>query len=824
MFFGGNKNLIKKILVTIAVVVFVFGFSDSVEAQSSPINELSSKIRACESEVTNYVSGGPGISVPSGTRTVINLNKAGCQYSTEQQYEEAKEQLNTLIEQKQVQDEQAKIAENEQKIEDLKEKINEREAKIEEYSRAVNECYSSAGQFNSSSEFCSKFSNTSRSSLENIISVERGYISEEQKEIEELGGEIEDSNEKIDDLESCGIGNFGCHLRNGIKNVLTFTTNTIVGIVGIILRGAAIFLNTVIDYTIINASEIIEGENAIKNGWLIFRDLINILFIFGLLYISILTIISGLGTKTRKMLVNIILSALLINFSFFFTALLIDASNFLTIEVYKQLGECAVNQEDDGGVTEVLGSFDNGIANCFMSNLKLQTTLNPTESGKGIASELVPGQGTKLSEFSSSDAMWTVFRDSLITVILGSAFIIVTSFVFVALGIMLVIRFVMLIILLMTSPVMFLAWVLPQFSKITSKWTKALTENLLWVPFSFLFLFLTLKIMESINVVGSDSGFSTILNYVILITFTLASIMIAKNLGAAGASKATKWSGVATAGLAARGASFMGRNTLGRGAAKIADKIDGTTRTGQFFKKGFQGVAGSTFDARNNKAFQGVASATGINAGKGVSYSYQQRIDEKAAKKKEYSDSLGKQTQSERIEIDNITQQIQKESADQFKEIDKDKKAIDEDRQELGDLRSQMQTLTKGTDEYKAVEKQANNVAKRMKERQDNIKKTERDIVNNHKDKMAKIDEIKNKAKDRQKDYLERLDKRMLASDKEAVRKIRENMRNKDGKTGNIDNIIKNYEEIEKRKTAEETLADARETDDEEDDIGGVPI
>lgn len=75
----------------------------------------------------------------------------------------------------------------------------------------------------------------------------------------------------------------------------------------------------------------------ISEGWIIVRDVANMAFIFGVLYIAITTILRATTRQTRQMLVYLIIVALLVNFSLFFTQVVIDASNILALEFYTTL-------------------------------------------------------------------------------------------------------------------------------------------------------------------------------------------------------------------------------------------------------------------------------------------------------------------------------------------------------------------------------------------------------------------------------------------------------------------------------------------------------
>ena len=73
-----------------------------------------------------------------------------------------------------------------------------------------------------------------------------------------------------------------------------------------------------------------------KNGWVVTRDLANMFFIFILLYIAIATILEIAAYNAKALLARLIIVALLLNFSLFFTRVIIDASNILALAFYDQ--------------------------------------------------------------------------------------------------------------------------------------------------------------------------------------------------------------------------------------------------------------------------------------------------------------------------------------------------------------------------------------------------------------------------------------------------------------------------------------------------------
>ncbi len=96
------------------------------------------------------------------------------------------------------------------------------------------------------------------------------------------------------------------------------------------------------------------GDNGgfVSEGWGIIRDIANVLFIFLLLFIAIKHILKGADAGTKKMLISIIIAALLINFSLFFSKVVIDAGNILARAFYNNI-DVSYYQPEGSSVTPI---------------------------------------------------------------------------------------------------------------------------------------------------------------------------------------------------------------------------------------------------------------------------------------------------------------------------------------------------------------------------------------------------------------------------------------------------------------------------------------
>jgi len=340
-----------------------------------------------------------------------------------------------------------------------------------------------------------------------------------------------------------------------------------------------------IAFSIENFSKIAK-DPSITQAWGVLRDFANMFFIFMLLYAAISTV---LGKDTKKVVIGVITAALVINFSFFITSIFIDISNTLTVGLYNLA---------TGGSTSISTSV--------MSSLGLSDIF----SSAGLENKV--GTEGALINIATIGFM-------------GSIFLVVTAFVFFAAGILFILRGVTFLILLILSPLAFAASGLPR-DEISGQWWGALISNIIFAPMYMIMIFMSLKVASGLTrmglgeVAGGEeaqtlaAAFTApgsgvpVINFIVIIVLMIASLVIAKNLGAAGASRAVsmgkKWSGNLRTGLqgyAGRGAVRM--SGLGRLDKSIEDyssksgvrgsvaRFLTTTRTGQSIRGATTGAA-----------------------------------------------------------------------------------------------------------------------------------------------------------------------------------------------------------------------------------------
>jgi hypothetical protein len=107
-----------------------------------------------------------------------------------------------------------------------------------------------------------------------------------------------------------------------------------------LLTLSANFFNVMISLTL--GSGLYEKASFIPKAWGVVRDISNIFFILILLYAAIQMILGLGGHGSRKIIQQVIVMAVLINFSMFLVKVVIDTSNILALIFYNKIGVTTV--------------------------------------------------------------------------------------------------------------------------------------------------------------------------------------------------------------------------------------------------------------------------------------------------------------------------------------------------------------------------------------------------------------------------------------------------------------------------------------------------
>ena len=370
----------------------------------------------------------------------------------------------------------------------------------------------------------------------------------------------------------------------------------VIPVLGMLLRIVAACLDLAIKFTL-DSGHISAVSDAINSVWTIVRNIFNITFIFILLWAAIQTIVGVAGANTKKIIADVVIAALLINFSLLITRIIIDAGNIIAVALYN-----LITSNDSITISTIIAN-----------NLQLGTLYATT--------------GTTGSVFSTpffiiSALQFITILTAIIT--LGYA------------ALLFLVRNVMLIFLMALSPVGFMGNVLPKVDEYSKMWRKNLYGMVFMAPIFLLLFYLIVKIGDGLTLSGSAAGINTdytaYFKYMMIIILLIAATKMTKSMsGVAGefTEKMGTLAAGAAIGVATGGLALAGRATLGRAASHIAQS---ETLTNAASKGGLGGIASrmalksavgtskASFDARNTGGFKSATNMIGSQTGLKIDY------------------------------------------------------------------------------------------------------------------------------------------------------------------------------------------------------------
>ncbi len=385
-----------------------------------------------------------------------------------------------------------------------------------------------------------------------------------------------------------------------------------------ILVASGGILDWVLKYTLIGStsennnqwisSNIENGASGIIAVWNMIRNLINLSFIFLLLYEGFKSIF-GLGGNVTETIGHIILTALSVNFSLFITKVAIDISNIFTVFLYNA----------------ITNNGTQSISNMFASLLNLKTIIASVEdSAKVLISN----------------------RQQIAIYVMGAILMLIVAVIFFVISMMFIIRYITFVVLLAVSPIGFVF--IKPFDKYSKQFWGTLQGQATWPIVYFLLTWVILTIMSAPGFLfqpengGADfvkiaekptgSTLSVLINYIMIISLITTSLKQSREIAKKGhkivgesISKATAFGSGVAGGAIAGAYSTALTNTVGRAGKSISesDSLKRSAESGGF--KGFlsknmlklgKTASETQFDMRNTATAKNIESYSEIEFGK----------------------------------------------------------------------------------------------------------------------------------------------------------------------------------------------------------------
>lgn len=266
--------------------------------------------------------------------------------------------------------------------------------------------------------------------------------------------------------------------------------NIFLNIAAFILTIAGEIMNVSIILTL-HIKDFVDATPAIYTVWQAIRDITGLFFIFYLLYAAIQMIL-GEEQKFGHTITNIVITGIVINFSFFLVSVGIDASNIASQAIYNQMFPNKVVTIQSGSTLSSIvqqAETQGHISDIFMNSLQVSKLYDPqTNNGNGgvVTGGLVLGP-LKIILIGVAGVMMMV-TTALSFIVAAGAFII---------------RLVVLLFVLAFSPLLCLSWMSPELQEQSKDVWKHLKSQLIFMPVYLLLMYVALRILNDSNILGA---------------------------------------------------------------------------------------------------------------------------------------------------------------------------------------------------------------------------------------------------------------------------------------------------------------------------------
>lgn len=389
-------------------------------------------------------------------------------------------------------------------------------------------------------------------------------------------------------------------------------------------------------------------STGVDQVWGSFRDVGNIVMIGVFVYIAFRTMLGMESFGMKSFAARLVIVALLINFSLFFTKIIVDVSNITAIQFVRATGTAV------GSTSGVLG-----------------TGVGQQTNATSIAQVFADRAGLKgISMSGAADVVRGIGADDKLPGGSTIRYILLTTIFFLAVGsvllygaILLITRMVVLILLMITSSFAWVSYMTPKLEKFWGMWWDNMIRYALFAPVYMLLVWASIQLTRNLAAPGGGASadsktlvdlttsggvFEATIKIAFIVGLLYASTKIADSLSIAGAkfAKSVSLKGFSY-GLRATGAGLA----IGAGERLANAGLKGFAKTAQGINDRLartpvlNNLSSARLDAQLKKlqekqiglADSKLAKATGLTFGKAASEkdqkAYDQRLLEDAAKK-----------------------------------------------------------------------------------------------------------------------------------------------------------------------------------------------
>ena len=280
-------------------------------------------------------------------------------------------------------------------------------------------------------------------------------------------------------------------------------------------------------------------ESIVIRGWVTVRDICNMFFVLILLVIAFSTILRIQSYEVKKALPKLIIMAILINFSKTICGLIIDFAQVVMLTFISPFGNNANFSLGHAGIVEAF---------------HLDKMFSIANYSSGVWDYITNKDVTVVN--------------TVATILFGFALVVIATIVIATFALILLYRVIILWILIILSPLAYLAASFPQGQKYSTQWWSEFTKNVIVGPVMAFFLWLALSIstgnkgnisgtigLDADNLRSAAAGseersfsatlsqigdVNTLLSYIMTAAFLIGGMMAAQQIGGAAGSMAGK--------------------------------------------------------------------------------------------------------------------------------------------------------------------------------------------------------------------------------------------------------------------------------------------
>lgn len=280
------------------------------------------------------------------------------------------------------------------------------------------------------------------------------------------------------------------------------------------LVGLVLSVATKIFNTIIGESSFI-GNDIVKQGWPFIQGVANLGFIFALLYIALATTLrmESVGASIQRLLPKLLIGALLVNFSLVIGGVLIDTSRLVMALEINLVG--GVNKE----------------------NL-LKKLVDQTAALKNQTASLDQKFHLDGSKDTPQDSLESFFIKQLLV----TSTLVALCFGIFIISVNLFIRYIAILILLIFSPLAYLAIALPQTTGYAKQWWSMFLKWVAYGPIVLFFLAIILR-LQSTNLLSvpkdgltNNAFMQRMIQFIVVISLLYIAHVVGKKAAGAGSS------------------------------------------------------------------------------------------------------------------------------------------------------------------------------------------------------------------------------------------------------------------------------------------------